>query len=247
MSLLALVYDPDQNGQLTNIRMDDTLYIESVNRTITFHHINGKAYKSPQRLEDFDKSTFLKYMKLIRLDHRNFIKVSAIRHFVKETGTVYFDDDPNDSSLIGHVAERNREFLDLTLQTKDEPLELYALVIDEIQNELININIDDCLLIETVNRIITFHHKNGTTYQAPQKMKDFSNSRFLKKNRMLRLDHRNYIQLTYIRVFDIKNGLVYFEEKPKPWSKKAHVAGKNRAFLEMQLQMSDEDLLIVNR
>ncbi|MET1174374.1 hypothetical protein [Paenibacillus amylolyticus] len=246
MTLLALVYDPEVTGQLTNINVNDTLYIESVNRIITYHHKNGKTYKAPQRLEDFEKSSILRYMKLVRLDHRNFIKVSAIHKFDRVTGMVYFFEDLNFGPL-GHVAEKNREFLDLSLNLDHEPLEMYALVLNEEETELMNINIDDCLMIESVNRIITFHHKNGKTYHTPQKMREFSKSLILRKLGIVRLDHRNYVHLTYIKRFDVKNGLVYFEEDPKPFSKKAHVAGKYRSFLEMEMELMEESDKIVNR
>ncbi|SEB27490.1 LytTR family transcriptional regulator DNA-binding domain-containing protein [Paenibacillus sp. 276b] len=241
--LQALVSDP-ADGQLVNIKINDIIFIESVNRIITYHHKNGKVYKAPQRLEDFEKSIILKYMKLFRLDHRNFVKISAIKNYNKNDGIVYLNNDYKNTNnkTFAHVAEKNSAFLDLSLGLVEESREMFALVIKEEDKDLININIDDCLKIESVNRIITYHHRNGCIYSTPQKMRDFSTSHALKELGIVRLDHRNLVNLNYIRSYDVQEGLVYFEKDAKPCSKNAHVAAKNRSFLKAHLELNNEKL-----
>ena len=233
MTLLTLVYDPDENGQLTNLKFNDILFIESVNRIITYHHKNGKIYTAPHRLEDFEKSIALKKMRLFRLDHRNFVKLTAIKTYDKKNGIVQFNTDNN---TFAHIAEKNSAFLNLSLGNIEETAALFALVIKE-DKELININIEDCFKIESVNRIVTYHHLNGCIYSAPQKLRDFSFSRVLSSLGIVRLDHRNFVNLNFISFYDVQEGVVYFEKEPKLYSKRAHVAAKNRSFIETHLEL----------
>ncbi|MEK3987953.1 LytTR family transcriptional regulator DNA-binding domain-containing protein [Paenibacillus sp. FSL K6-3166] len=107
MTLLALVKDPDLPGQLTNISLEDCLYIETNKRVILYHHKNGKTYSSVSMLADLMESDFIKEMTFARMDNSNFVNLSKVKAFDSHEGCVFFESNPDNYSKRANIAQKN--------------------------------------------------------------------------------------------------------------------------------------------
>ncbi|WP_235533334.1 LytTR family transcriptional regulator DNA-binding domain-containing protein [Paenibacillus sp. Leaf72] len=117
---MALVRHPEKPGELLNINIKDCWFIETVNRVITYHHADGKKYEAAQSFKDFEGSSHLREMKMMRMDNSNFVRIPAIKHYDQKSRTVFFENNVTEFSKMAYIARKNHTLLQNLMKSQHD-------------------------------------------------------------------------------------------------------------------------------
>lgn len=107
---LYVTEDAKNFGDLITIDIDDVIYIESGERTVIIHTIDGEYYPLMPTL-----STFEHHMKkhgFNRLDRTNLVNTTKIKDFDESRSLVYFEKPVTKKSKFGTVSSSAKKMVE---------------------------------------------------------------------------------------------------------------------------------------
>lgn len=103
---LYVTKDPKNFGELIALDLNDVVYIESYERTIRFHTLDGEYYPLQPSLSTYE--THISQMGFDRLDRTNLVNMNKIKRFDEKRELVFFEDDYTINSKYGTVSSSSK-------------------------------------------------------------------------------------------------------------------------------------------
>ncbi len=101
--------DPKNIGELITLDIDDIIFIESGERTVVIHTLDGEYYPLLPTLSTFEHH--MKKYGFDRLDRTNLVNFKKIRKFDEARSLVFFEDQITEKSKYGTVSSSAKKMV----------------------------------------------------------------------------------------------------------------------------------------
>ncbi|HZG56346.1 LytTR family DNA-binding domain-containing protein [Paenibacillus sp.] len=100
--ILYVTRDPKNMGELITINIHDVIYIETYERAVVFHTLDGEYYPLLPTLSTYEHH--LKRLCFQRLDRTNLVNLQKVKSFDEGRALVFFDDKDTKNGKYGTVS-----------------------------------------------------------------------------------------------------------------------------------------------
>lgn len=101
-----VTHDPDNNGRVIMLDIEDIVKIEVHNRSVTFHTTEDVYYPLAWNISTLEPHV-MEYG-FQRLDRNNLVNMNKITHFDDERGLVFFDTELTNKSKFATISNREK-------------------------------------------------------------------------------------------------------------------------------------------
>ncbi|WP_372663461.1 LytTR family transcriptional regulator DNA-binding domain-containing protein [Cohnella sp.] len=101
--------DPDNKTEVIELDLDEVIFVDSQDRFIVFHTIEGIYYPVLPKLSTLE--TQLGHLGFRRLDRTNLVNTNKIKHYDHERSLVFFDDSITKNSKYATISASEKSKL----------------------------------------------------------------------------------------------------------------------------------------